>query len=109
VERALAADPALASALIERYPAALAEVAERANTAGAAILVRHIGYDPNSKSIGTPALHLAAFQGDRTMCELLIELGADPSLEDDHFNAPAAGWARHAHHDDLAHWLQELT
>lgn len=106
VERALATDPSLPRAVIDRHREALVIAAERGNLAGVELLVR-LGYDPNSKNIGSAALHLAAFAGNRAMCELLLRLGADPSLQDDHFHAPAAGWARHAHHDELAGWLQE--
>jgi hypothetical protein len=49
----------------------------------------------------------AAYGGLVEVCELLIELGADPSLRDSEFNAPSAGWARHAHHDALAVWPRE--
>jgi hypothetical protein len=39
--------------------------------------------------------------------ELLVALGADPTISDTSFDAPAAGWARHAHHHELADWLEE--
>ncbi len=106
VERRLASDPALAAALRERHPEALAEAAERGQLT-AVELLGQIGYDPNSRSIGRPAIHLAAYAGDQAMCELLIRLGAEPAPGDRHFNAPASGWARHAHHQNLAQWLRE--
>jgi ankyrin repeat protein len=58
---------------------------------------------------GHAALHEAAYAGDRELCELLLGLGADPTLRDTSFDATPAGWARHSHHDELAAWLEERT
>ena len=66
-----------------------------------------IGYDVNLRRDGRAALHLAAYAGNREVCGLLLGLGANPTLHDKAFDAPAAGWARHAHHDELAAWLRE--
>jgi ankyrin repeat protein len=106
VERELARDPGLAAAAIDRYPGALIDAAARGNAQGVELLAQ-IGYDVNARRIGQVALHLAAYNGARELCELLLRLGADPRLRDDAFEAPAAGWARHAHHDELAEWLQQ--
>ncbi len=106
VERALAQGPGLARRAIERYPRAIIDAAERGNARGVELLAQ-IGYDVNLRRQGQAALHLAAYNGDRELCELLIRLGADPSLRDNAFDAPAAGWARHAHHEELATWLQD--
>jgi hypothetical protein len=35
-----------------------------------------------------------------------IRLGADPAIRDTPYDGTAADWARHAHHDELAAWLQ---
>jgi ankyrin repeat protein len=104
VDRELARDPALAAAVMQRHPRALIDAAERANPRGVELLAR-IGYDVNLRD-GQVALHLAAYAGNRELCELLLRLGADPTIRDSSFDAPAAGWARHAHHDELAAWLQ---
>lgn len=106
VERELARDPRRAAGAIERHPRALIDAAERGNRPAVELLVQ-TGYDVNHRSIGQAALHLAAFAGDREMCELLVGLGADPSARDNAYDAPASGWARHAHHDELAHWLEQ--
>lgn len=106
VQHELSHDPTLATAAIERHPGLLIVAAGRGNIEGVALLAE-IGYDVNQLRIGQAALHLAAFNGNREMCELLLSLGADPNLEDNAFHAPASGWARHAHHDELASWLKE--
>ncbi|HEV8153687.1 MAG TPA: ankyrin repeat domain-containing protein [Solirubrobacteraceae bacterium] len=104
VERELAHDPGLAQALVRRHPKALIDAAERANAAGVELLARS-GYDVNARH-GQAALHVAAYAGDRALCELLLRLGADPTIRDTSFDATPAGWAAHAHHDDLAAWLE---
>jgi ankyrin repeat protein len=107
VDRELARDAGLAIRLIERQPRALIDAAERGNIAGVEALAR-VGYDVNLRD-GHTALHLAAYDGNREVCEQLIALGADPTIRDTSFDAPAAGWAHHAHHDELADWLEELS
>jgi ankyrin repeat protein len=106
VEHVLAVHPELAAAAVARHPRALIDAAERGNIA-AVEQFASIGYDVNRLHIGQTALHLAAFDGNREMCELLLRLGADPTIRDNAFDAPAAGWAKHAHHDELAAWLAE--
>jgi ankyrin repeat protein len=105
--REVSRDPDLAAAATERHPGALVDAAERGNINGVALLAE-LGYDVNLRRIGQAALHLAAFAGNRELCELLVRLGADPNLEDNAYHAPASGWARHAHHDALASWLKTV-
>jgi ankyrin repeat protein len=107
VRREVSADPELAAGAIKRHPGALVDAAERGNIKGVALLAE-LGYDVNLRRIGQAALHLAAYAGNRELCELLLRLGADPNLEDNAYHAPASGWARHAHHDELASWLKEV-
>ena len=47
-------------------------------------------------------LHAAAGNGDTAMVELLLELGADPAVEDARFSATPAQWAEHFGHAELA-------
>jgi ankyrin repeat protein len=60
-----------------------------------------LGWDVNAHG-RTSALHLAALAGDDAMVEVLLRLGADPTWRDAEFDAPAAGWAAHGGHADLA-------
>ncbi len=79
IERELARNPALAATAIQRHPRALIEAAERCNTAGVELLAQ-IGYDVNLRPDGQAALHVAAYDGNREMSELLLSLGADPTI-----------------------------
>jgi hypothetical protein len=88
VRREISGDPELAAAAIERHPGALVDAAGRGNIKGVALLAE-LGYDVNLRRIGQAALHLAAYAGNRELCELLLRLGADPNLEDNAFHAPA--------------------
>ena len=81
---------------------------QRSDRPGAVRLLAELGCDMNRIEQGPPALHLAAYDGNREMVDLLLELGADPTVKDHNFNATPSGWARHAHHDDLADHLREL-
>lgn len=107
VESELARDPGLAATLIDRHPRALIDAADRSNPRGVELLAR-VGFDVNHRDSHT-ALHVAAYAGNHDLCEQLLALGADPTLRDASFDAPAAGWARHAHHDQLAVWLEQLV
>jgi ankyrin repeat protein len=69
-----------------------------------------LGWDVNRKArIDVPSdqewetgLHAAAGHGDAAMVERLLELGADPSVEDCRFRATPAQWAEHFGHHELA-------
>lgn len=47
---------------------------------------------------GTTALHHAAEGGHLEVIKVLLAAGADPSIEDDLYNATPAGWAEHNGH-----------
>ncbi len=100
-------DESLAPAAIERDPDRLRHAAELGRPDAVRLLVE-LGFDVNDKR-GAAPLHLAAYNGDRRMVDLLLELGADPMLRDDEHDATPAGWARHAHQDELADYLEELA
>jgi ankyrin repeat protein len=56
---------------------------------------------------GATALHLAAQNGDTSMVRLLLDRGADPSVEDGVYNSSPLGWAQHSEHDEVARILEE--
>jgi hypothetical protein len=39
------------------------------------------------------------------MVKLLMELGADPSLEDPNYNSTPRGWAEHGHQTEVVQYL----
>jgi ankyrin repeat protein len=55
------------------------------------------------------ALHTAVERDDQAMIDLLLQLGADPSIHDARFHATPAGWAAHFGHDDVAARLTALS
>jgi ankyrin repeat protein len=105
VRELLASGDKLAAEAVTRDPRQIVKAAEL-DRPDAVRLLAEVGFDVNYKQ-GATSLHLAAYAGNRRMVDLLLELGADPSLKDDDFDATAAGWARHAHHDELADYLTD--
>ena len=55
---------------------------------------------------GVPPLHLAAQSGQEEAVELLLELGADPTIRDAIHDGTPAGWAAHGCRPDLADRLE---
>lgn len=56
---------------------------------------------------GATALHLAAQNGDASMVRLLLDRGADPSIEDGVYHSSPLGWAQHSGHDEVGRILEE--
>jgi ankyrin repeat protein len=56
---------------------------------------------------GVTALHLAAQCGDTHIVRLLLERGADTSIEDDVYHGTPLGWARHSECHEVAGILRE--
>jgi ankyrin repeat protein len=54
-------------------------------------------------------LHAAAGNGDGVMVGLLLELGADPGVQDCRFRATPAQWAEHFGHAELARELSDRS
>lgn len=90
--------------LVRRFPDALIEAADRGNLAGIELLLE-LGFDVNGGRSHTP-LHCAAYEGRRAACELLLQHGADLTIRDRQHDGTPAQWARHAHHDELAQFLE---
>ncbi len=46
--------------------------------------------------------------GHLEMAKLLIELGADPSIRDEEFDATPLGWAEYGQHTEVVEYLKEF-
>ena len=67
------------------------------------------GVDVNFKSAtNTTVLHQAAVGGYRSLVELLLDRGADPTIRDSTFDGTAVGWAYAGGHESLAEMLVEV-
>lgn len=99
VERRVVAIPRLLDEAHARQPHAIAVAAE-SRRPHAVRLLHRLGWDVNHKQ-GNTALHDAVWNGDRPMVELLLELGADPTIPDDSYSSTPAGWASHTHNEEL--------
>jgi ankyrin repeat protein len=106
VERALAPQPELAAQAAARDPARIIRAVEH-RRADAVRLMVDVGFDINHIE-RTGVLHMAAFNGDRALVDTLLELGADPALKDENFDAYPSGWAQHNEHPELAAYLRTL-
>ncbi len=107
VRELVGADRGLAAAAQAHDPHRLVAAVEARQPEAVRLLIE-LGFDVNARHGAPAALHLAAYGGSRELVDLLLELGADPNLRDADFDATPAGWARHAHHDELADHLAEL-
>lgn len=98
--------PMLDEARAQR-PAAVLDAAE-AGRPDAVRLLASLGFDVNAKRRIT-ALHQAAYDGDVELVQLLLELGADPTITDDDFHTPPLRWAEHTRQHAVADLLRPLT
>jgi hypothetical protein len=64
--------------------------------ADAVPLLVELGFDVDAWVDGATALHWTGWNGDVATARLLLDLGADPTLCDDRFDATPRGWAEHA-------------
>jgi ankyrin repeat protein len=55
------------------------------------------------------ALHVAAGEGDMQLARLLLDLGADPNIEDARFHSTPLGWAHHFEQPEMIALLEPLT
>jgi len=106
VQRLVAGDAALPGQLIDACPDLAAKAAELDRIDAIRVLVS-VGFDLNTTDRRTP-LHEAAFHGNLDLIRALIELGADPTVRDPHFDSTPAGWADHNQHHDIARYLTGL-
>lgn len=94
-------------------PTCIAELGFAGPLRAAAGTIRRLvelGANPSARStFGGPshgraptALHLAAQAGRLDAVAALLELGADPTLEDAIYESSPAGWAEHFGHEEAA-------
>ena len=67
-----------------------------------------LGFDVNHGMDRVTALHQAAWDGDREMAELLIELSADPTIRDDTHHGTPRNWAIHSNNQEVADYLESV-
>jgi ankyrin repeat protein len=103
VDAALVADPGLADRARAEHPALVSSATDLGRPAAVGLLVRH-GFDVNHRA-RTTALHHAALRGDLALVELLVSLGADPSITDTEFDATPQGWAEHSGEAEVVAWF----
>jgi Ankyrin repeats (3 copies) len=106
VEELLAADPDLAAKARVREPALVVRAAEHGRIDAVRLLVA-CGFDVNATQRKT-ALHEAAFRGDMALVNLLLDMGADPTIRDRDHGAPPLGWAEHNGKQEVAARLRAV-
>jgi hypothetical protein len=82
------------------HPDLVARAVELGRPAAVRLLVG-LGFDVNRRHRAT-ALHQAAYRGDDAMVRLLLDVGADPTIEDTEHHATPRGWAEFAGHASTA-------
>ncbi len=70
-------------------------------------LLADLGFDVNYVK-RLSALHQAAFDGNLELVKLLVELGADPTIQDRSYNATPLGWAEHNNQQAIIDYLASL-
>ena len=111
-----AASPALLAAVRKARPGLLPWVVSLGYQNILELLLQ-AGYDVNSygRSDGPfddpwhTALHVAAGDGNVSMAQQLLGLGADAGLRDKHYDSTPLGWARHFGHQELIDLLEPVT
>jgi ankyrin repeat protein len=106
VDRMLAARPGLVAAAITRRPDAVLQATELRRP-DVIRLLADLGFDVNVWARITP-LHQAAYDGDVSVVQTLLDVGADAELREPGFNATPLGWAEHARREDVIELLRAL-
>lgn len=116
VDRIRAEHPNAAAEARRSRPGLIVWAAARAAVDTVAVLAG-LGFDVNAYGRGDApveepwetALHHSAGNGDVELTRLLLDLGADPDLRDQRFDAAPLDWARHFHQQSTAALLDPLT
>ena len=102
--RRVARELDIPEAMSQAHPAMLHEAAGE-NDLRAVRLMLALDFDVNAMTSRTP-LHEAALHGHIEMAKLLIEHGADTTIRDPNFHAPAIGWAEYNGKDQMVEFLK---
>jgi ankyrin repeat protein len=100
------AHPDLAAKAVARNPQLPIRAAEIGATQALEPLQK-LGFNLNVGRMRTP-LHLAALQGHLDTVRKLIELGADPKVEDPNYHSTPRGWAEHNNQQEVVDYLDGL-
>ncbi|HUS61441.1 MAG TPA: ankyrin repeat domain-containing protein, partial [Acidimicrobiales bacterium] len=100
-------DPTIPERARAARPHAILEATEIGRAEAVRLLASH-GFDVNARKRIT-ALHQAAYDGNVELVELLLDLGADPTISSADFNSPPLNWAEHARQEATAAILRPLT
>lgn len=80
------------------------------DVAGAEVVESTTPDDLNARDEeGATPLHHAAWEGDLTSIQRLLDAGADPSVTDSRFESTPLGWAEHAYQTEAAELLRAYT
>lgn len=110
VERLLDADPTLRSEAVARKPQLIIRATELGSL-DAVRLLAELGFDANHVKRLAPhhtALHQAAFDGNLQLVKILLELGADPTINDRSYDSTPLGWAQHNDQQQVVDYLARL-
>lgn len=99
--------PDVRARALARHPELINRAAEQRKPAAVRLLVS-LGFDVNHPHGGTP-LHAAAWNDDVETARTLLDLGADPTLKDNRYDATPLGWAEHGGKERVAAYLRDTT
>ncbi|MGY5776724.1 ankyrin repeat domain-containing protein [Rhizobium sp. LEGMi135b] len=102
--KGVASELDIPKAMRQAHPAMLHEAAGE-NDLPAVRLMLALDFDVNAMTSRTP-LHEAALHGHMEMAKLLIGHGADTTIRDPNFHAPAIGWAEYNGKDEMVEFLK---
>ena len=112
IARLLHAHPGLAERARTEEPGLVLRAAA-AGRVPAVELAHGLGFDVNARAptgsgmaVGATPLHLAAIEGYADVVEVLLRLGADPSVRDAAHDSTPLGWAEYGGRSDVADQLR---
>jgi len=116
LERVRAEHPEAVSQARRSRPGLIVWAATQASVETVTLLAE-LGFDVNAYGRGDApveqawetALHHSAMAGNVELTRRLLDLGADPDLRDQRFDATALDWARHFHQLSTAALLEPVT